>query len=728
MVVVPIVLRGINFKYDFPSSKNFQYINIFGFAPDAPLTSGGNIPAIAFHYTFTQNIGTNTEIKTSTDLSNLCSSPWATFDTTSSTVTSNNIIKGTTCDATGTLCTAYTPFIRIKSNPTPNSAKYIFIDFAASWNEANQYCMAYYGTQLATVTSSADNTELVGVVPNYPNSRWIGLNDIKTEGHYEWASGSTVLYTNWNIGEPNNAFIANSVSGEDCVELAGLSSNWNDNDCANQFTFLCDYLKLTSQPSTLSPGITRSPSYPYTGSPTIMDVAQYQQQLLSASIINQKATIVVGVLTGAIAIYCIILVVYLNMPYNLGLTLFICLFDVMTDIVYISSQPFYSGGYFSGTIIILFAPWLLYMLGTRELLINIMMVQVPDRVMKSISLWLDIYQNTSYEVDHYDEVWKVVSRGVFIVGKTFLVVVLAALAPVLALISIIGSLLVYFLFVLAIVSLKFGVFPQITRKAWRMAGFSENEFKEQDEGIFVLNLSIASQVLLESCPQFGLILANGIWVNDNGIIGGSTLIFSFAIVGSLLSIINNMWPVVYWSKQNQNFWTGLDVNRFGLGQGNDKSLYFVNCWKNQGNYRVNNNITNSATANHRTTRNTTTTARTSANMTTRTSATTRTPTSGMTRFMSSSSTIPSAPPPPPPVATVVETTAYNGALLDDVPQAEIVDPLSIGEISTTTSSATITAPPPNTAAATMGDDTVLAVILANYYADNGIPIEDFDML
>ncbi|MEM6599586.1 MAG: DUF4347 domain-containing protein, partial [Cyanobacteria bacterium P01_C01_bin.69] len=39
---------------------------------------------------------------------------------------------------------------------------------------------------------------------------WIGLNDVETEGEFEWASGEQVTYTNWAPGEPNDGGIFGS--------------------------------------------------------------------------------------------------------------------------------------------------------------------------------------------------------------------------------------------------------------------------------------------------------------------------------------------------------------------------------------------------------------------------------------------------------------------------------------------------------------------------------------
>lgn len=45
---------------------------------------------------------------------------------------------------------------------------------------------------------------------------WIGLNDRKTEGLFEWSDHSTVSFTSWEYGKP-------AVSSEikDCVLIMG---------------------------------------------------------------------------------------------------------------------------------------------------------------------------------------------------------------------------------------------------------------------------------------------------------------------------------------------------------------------------------------------------------------------------------------------------------------------------------------------------------------------------
>ena len=56
---------------------------------------------------------------------------------------------------------------------------------------------------------------------------WLGITDRHSEGNWVLEStGKSVVYTNWNYGEPNNA----GRSGENCVFING-NYKWNDIDC-----------------------------------------------------------------------------------------------------------------------------------------------------------------------------------------------------------------------------------------------------------------------------------------------------------------------------------------------------------------------------------------------------------------------------------------------------------------------------------------------------------------
>lgn len=58
---------------------------------------------------------------------------------------------------------------------------------------------------------------------------YIGFNDTRQEGTFEWYSGEPVTYTNWRAGEPNN-----SGGIEDWVHIYNFSAgNWQWNDISN---------------------------------------------------------------------------------------------------------------------------------------------------------------------------------------------------------------------------------------------------------------------------------------------------------------------------------------------------------------------------------------------------------------------------------------------------------------------------------------------------------------
>lgn len=63
---------------------------------------------------------------------------------------------------------------------------------------------------------------------------WIGATDADSEGYWYWGhSKEPLVYTNWNMGEPNDN------SGEDCAEArfsGGRNLWWNDMPC--EFTHL----------------------------------------------------------------------------------------------------------------------------------------------------------------------------------------------------------------------------------------------------------------------------------------------------------------------------------------------------------------------------------------------------------------------------------------------------------------------------------------------------------
>ena len=126
-----------------------------------------------------------------------------------------------------------------------NTACYYLGSTAVSWYAANATCNSLgAGVHLATISST---TEQAAIVAYYgtSTSMWIGLNCIATHATsgttgevWVWADGSTSTYTNWHIGEPNNAGEDDNNLKEDCLQIT--PTGLNDISCSAQTAFICE--------------------------------------------------------------------------------------------------------------------------------------------------------------------------------------------------------------------------------------------------------------------------------------------------------------------------------------------------------------------------------------------------------------------------------------------------------------------------------------------------------
>jgi hypothetical protein len=110
-----------------------------------------------------------------------------------------------------------------------------------TYDQAAAFCASVPNGHLVTISSKAEldfiyNNVMPGTFDAYDTAaRWIGLNDMATEGAFVWINGEPVTYTNWNGGEPNN-----SSGNEDCGEMSWSNGSWNDNNCSKTHTFICE--------------------------------------------------------------------------------------------------------------------------------------------------------------------------------------------------------------------------------------------------------------------------------------------------------------------------------------------------------------------------------------------------------------------------------------------------------------------------------------------------------
>ena len=76
---------------------------------------------------------------------------------------------------------------------------------------------------------------LRGLAPNVGGA-YLGLNDLKDNGQYVWATGTPASYTNWAPGQPDHY-----MNQEHCAPLSDTktSTQWNDISCDAPESYLC---------------------------------------------------------------------------------------------------------------------------------------------------------------------------------------------------------------------------------------------------------------------------------------------------------------------------------------------------------------------------------------------------------------------------------------------------------------------------------------------------------
>lgn len=130
---------------------------------------------------------------------------------------------GATGSGSGAVAVAAVPPLADVVNPA-NEHRYIAVN-ATSWSAAEAFAVQL-GAHLVSIESADENLFVQQNFGNLLGSDrriWIGLNDLTSEGKFEWSDGTVVGFTAWNGGEPNN-----SGGIEDAVEMFGSTGVWND--------------------------------------------------------------------------------------------------------------------------------------------------------------------------------------------------------------------------------------------------------------------------------------------------------------------------------------------------------------------------------------------------------------------------------------------------------------------------------------------------------------------
>ena len=69
---------------------------------------------------------------------------------------------------------------------------------------------------------------------------WIGIDDIDTEGTFQYTTGGNIVFTNWEVGQPVN------IPGHDCVQsmpkVEPWTGKWDDYICDNKRSSICELI------------------------------------------------------------------------------------------------------------------------------------------------------------------------------------------------------------------------------------------------------------------------------------------------------------------------------------------------------------------------------------------------------------------------------------------------------------------------------------------------------
>jgi len=116
---------------------------------------------------------------------------------------------------------------------------YRFHESPMTQSEAKKFCEEeqQVPAHLVEIDSAEENNAILAEIQRRdPLSRkidfWLGITDRQSEGDWVLEStGKSVVFTDWNSGEPNNA---GSSGTENCAHINPSFYKWNDADCNDQ--------------------------------------------------------------------------------------------------------------------------------------------------------------------------------------------------------------------------------------------------------------------------------------------------------------------------------------------------------------------------------------------------------------------------------------------------------------------------------------------------------------
>ena len=130
-----------------------------------------------------------------------------------------------------------------------------------TWHLAKKKAIKSDG-YLVVISSAAENQFVFDLLKKATKGEgcnvWIGLNDEKCEGAWEWVDGEKVSFVKWANGEPNNCAYAFLGGSEHAVHMNSLGE-WNDYASDGRIPFVVEYNhEISSETDQDSCGVTKT--------------------------------------------------------------------------------------------------------------------------------------------------------------------------------------------------------------------------------------------------------------------------------------------------------------------------------------------------------------------------------------------------------------------------------------------------------------------------------------
>ena len=119
------------------------------------------------------------------------------------------------------------------SETSLNGHTYRVYDCKTTWEAAKEQCEEW-GGHLATITNSAEQNAVLGLVQDIDKPCWIGAYRASSSAStYQWVTGESMSYTNWDDGEPSmssgsNAELYVGMYANDTDTQYSTTGKWND--------------------------------------------------------------------------------------------------------------------------------------------------------------------------------------------------------------------------------------------------------------------------------------------------------------------------------------------------------------------------------------------------------------------------------------------------------------------------------------------------------------------